>query len=683
MSRFDTQGVAREKFRCYNSVMNDILWSPSEEAIRQTNVGRLMARHGLSSYEALVAWSVSDIGRFWHAVMEDLSIRWERPYRQVYDSSAGLPWTTWFVGGRTNIVTNCIDRHLPDRSNEIALLWEGEDASVREITYGALHREICLLASALRSEGIGRGDTVGLYLPMSIEMVVILYAAFKIGAVCIPIFSGFAAGPLAGRLSHAETKILFTADGTLRRGKAVEIKRAADEAALQVPSLRRIVVLRRLGNDVARNDSRDRWYDDFIRSGTKEAPTEALDAEAPALILYTSGTTGPPKGTVHTHGGCIAQIGKELAYHFDVKPADRFFWLTDIGWMMGPWMIIGVHLQGGAVFLYDGAPNHPDPGRLWRMVDRHRLTHLGLSPTAIRLLIRSGEHFVSKHSLSTLRILGSTGEPWDAESYLWFFEKVGKRKLPIINISGGTELIGCFLAPLPITGLKPCTLRGPGLGMDVDVFDEAGRPVRGTTGHLVCKQPFPSMTRGFWKDRARYLATYWSRWKDIWFHGDWARVDEDGFWFLHGRSDDTMKIAGRRVGPAEIESALIGHPSVSEAAAIGVPDPVKGEAIVCFVVLKPGYPPDAGALKAEVMKVMGKALRPKEIRFVSDLPKTRSAKILRRLIRADFLGEPLGDLSSVENPSALNEIHHDPAEGPPAESVENQTKDIEKGNKEG
>ncbi|MEO2055306.1 MAG: AMP-binding protein [Nitrospira sp.] len=326
----------------------------------------------------------------------------------------------------------------------------------------------------------------------------------RFGAICIPIFSGFAAGPLAKRLRHADAKILFTADGTLRRGKVIEIKHSADEAANHVPSLQRVIVLPRLGNKIAWNATRDCWYRGFIEQGsTEKRATLPVDAEAPALILYTSGTTGPPKGCVHSHGGCIAQIGKELAYHFDVKPSDRFFWLTDIGWMMGPWMLIGVHMQGGTAFLYEGA-----------------LTHLGISPTAIRVLMRAGDEPVTRHDLSSLRFLGSTGEPWDDESYLWFFEEVGKKRLPIINISGGTEIIGCFLAPLPITPLKPSTLRGPGLGMDIDVFDDAGKPVRGKTGHLVCKQAAPSMTRGFWKDRERYLSTYWSRWPNIWFHGD-------------------------------------------------------------------------------------------------------------------------------------------------------------------
>ncbi|MFQ5780073.1 MAG: AMP-binding protein, partial [Nitrospiria bacterium] len=454
--------------------MDNIIWSPPETLILQSNIQRLMQRYRISSYEELIAWSVADIDRFWNAVMKDLAVEWESPYKAVFDSTEGLPWTRWFIGGRTNIVTNCIDRHLPARSNETALIWEGEDKTVRTITFLELHREVCRLAGALQKEGIGPGDTVGIYMPMTFEMAAAFYATEKIGAICIPIFSGFAAGPLAARLGHADAKILFTADGALRRGKTVEIKCSADEAARRIPSLRRIVVLSRLGNKIDWDPSRDCWYHDFIEQGTEDTATRPMEAESPALILYTSGTTGRPKGTLHTHGGCIAQVGKELAYHFDVKPSDRFFWLTDIGWMMGPWMLIGVHMQGGSVFLYEGAPNYPTPDRLWEMIDRHQITHLGISPTAIRVLIRAGDEPVAKHPLSSLRILGSTGEPWDDESYLWFFEKIGKKRLPIINISGGTEIIGCFLAPLPITPLKPCTLRGPGLGMDIDVFDDAG-----------------------------------------------------------------------------------------------------------------------------------------------------------------------------------------------------------------
>ena len=640
--------------------MKDILWRPTEELIRSSNVHRFMERHGIKTYEDLIARSTDDIEWFWDAAMQDLGISWYRPYEKVLDTSAGIPWARWFVGGRTNIVYNCLDRHLPARSNKTALLWQGEDGAVREMSYGELDREVGRLANALKDLGLQKRDTVGLYMPMCPEMVAAFYAGLKIGAVVIPIFSGFAAAPLASRLAHAGAKVLITADASLRRGKVHPVKPEADAAAARCPGLKHLIVVNHLGTEIPWNPDRDLWYHELISKRSETCATESLDSEDTALILYTSGTTGQPKGSVHTHGGCLAQMGKELGYPFDLKPEDRFFWLTDIGWMMGPWMIIGVHLFGGTILITEGAPNHPKPDRLWEIIERHRVTIFGISPTAVRMLMRAGDAWVEQHDLSSLRILGSTGEPWDAESYSWFFHKAGGGRIPIINISGGTEIVGCFLAPLPIIPLKACTLGGPGLGMDVDVFDDQGKPVRGQRGHLVCKKPAPSMTRGFWMDPDRYLETYWSRWPDIWFHGDWAYVDPDGYWFLEGRSDDTIKVAGRRTGPAEIEEALITHPAVSEAAAIGAPDPIKGEEVVGFVVLKPGHVPDEilrEELEAQVVRALGKTLRPKEIRFVTDLPKTRSAKIVRRVIRAKYLGQTdLGDLSSIENPQAIEEI---------------------------
>jgi acetyl-CoA synthetase len=640
--------------------MNDLIWHPTEELIRSSNVRRFMQRHGIKTYEELITRSTDDIEWFWDAALQDLGISWYQPYHKVLDTTAGIPWARWFLGGKTNIVYNCLDRHLPSRSGKTALIWEGEDGAIRKMSYGELDREIGRLANALKDLGLRKGDTMGLYMPMCPEIVTAFYAGLKIGLIVIPIFSGFASAPLTSRLAHAGAKLLITADASLRRGKVLPIKSEADAAADHLPGLRHLVVVKHLGAEIPWNPDRDVWYHELIAGRPETHATEPLDSEDYALILYTSGTTGQPKGSVHTHGGCLAQMGKELGYHFDLKPDDRFFWLTDIGWMMGPWMIIGVHLFGGTVLIMEGAPDHPKPDRLWEIIERHRVTIFGISPTAVRMLMRAGDAWVARHDLSSLRILGSTGEPWDAESYLWLFRNAGGEQIPIINISGGTEIVGCFLAPLPITPLKACTLRGPGLGMDVDVFDDQGKPVRGQRGHLVCKKPAPSMTRGFWKDPGRYLETYWSRWPGVWFHGDWAYIDPDGFWFLEGRSDDTIKVAGRRTGPAEIEEALIAHPAVSEAAAIGVPDPVKGEEAVGFVILKPGYTPIESLreeLIAQVVRMLGKTLRPKEIRFVTDLPKTRSAKIVRRVIRAKYLGQAdLGDLSSIENPQAIEEI---------------------------
>jgi acetyl-CoA synthetase len=375
-----------------------------------------------------------------------------------------------------------------------------------------------------------------------------------------------------------------------------------------------------------------------------------MDSEAPALMLYTSGTTGKPKGVVHTHAGALIQTAKEIYLAFDHQDADRFFWLSDIGWMMGPWSIIGNHHFGGTIFMYDGAPDWPDPNRLWRTLERERITTFGVSPTLIRALMRSSDP--SKFDLGALRLLGSTGEPWDDVSYRWFFEQIGGKRCPIINISGGTEIIGCFLFPLPIQPLKSCTLGAPAPGMAAEVVNSSGEPVRGETGHLVCTKTAPSMTRGIWGDPERYLKTYWSRFPGWWDHGDWASVDADGCWFLHGRADESMNVAGRKVGPAEVEDALTSHPAVSEAAVIGVPDEVKGEAIVAFVVLKSPTEPDE--LVRHVVTVMGPTFKPREVVVASELPKTQSGKIVRRLLRQKYLGLDLGDLSTVANPESLS-----------------------------
>jgi len=642
--------------------MDEIVWKPTEEYIKNANITRFMKNYGIKDYDELIQKSTDDIAWFWDAVIKDLNIEWFQPYEKVFDDSRGIQWTKWFVGGKINIVHNCLDKHVAsDNKNNIAITWENEQGDVRKLTYHELYKEVNRFANALRELGIKKGDRVGIYMPMVPEIVVGFLAAMKIGAISIPIFSGFGGHALASRLEIAGAKVLLTADGSTRRGKPVNIKNEADKAAESVSSLEHVIVYKHQGIDVSWNKEKDIWWQDIVSHQSEKCKTEHMDSEDYAMIIFSSGTTGAPKGTVHTHGGALAQISKEVGYYFDVKADDVFFWLTDIGWMMGPWMIIGVGNFGGTIVIFEGAPNYPNPDRLWELVEKHNITIFGISPTAIRLLMTYGDEWVRKHDLQSLRLLGSTGEPWDPDSWNWFFEKVGDKQIPIINISGGTEIVGCFLSPLPITDLKPCTLRGPGLGMDIDVFDDEGNPIRGKMGHLVAKKPAPSMTRGFWNEPERYIETYWSKWPNVWYHGDWAKIDDDGFWSLHGRSDDTIKIAGRRTGPAEIEAALIEHPAVSEAATIGIPDEIKGEDIVCFVVLKPDYKPTETlrqALKEQVVKIMGKTLKPRDIKFVSELPKTRSAKIVRRIIKATYLGEEIKDVSSVENTSAIEEIKH-------------------------
>ncbi len=580
-----------------------------------------IGRSGTTTLVEFLRYSTDHLEEFWAQMVEETGIEWAVPYRQVLDVSRGVEWARWFTGGKVNIAANCLDRHRG--VTRPAIIAEREDGAVREIGFAELLADTNRLANALRQMGIERGDRVALCMPMEPEVVTILYACFKLGAVAVPIFAGFGAGAIAARLEDSGAKVVFTAEWLTRRGKQLPLRSKVEEA---------------------RGNARVILYGD-LPATSPEFATEALNSETPALLLYTSGTTGKPKGTVHTHAGTLAQVTKEIWLAFDHQPEDRFFWLSDIGWMMGPWTILGNHHFGGTVFLYDGAPDYPAPDRLWRMIERHGLTTFGVSPTAIRMLMRSDS--ARDFPMDSLRLLGSTGEPWDETSYKWFFEHVGKRRCPIINISGGTEIIGCFLQPMPIQPLKPCSLGGPAPGMAAEVRD----------GCLVCTKPAPSMTRGLWNDFERYIETYWSQYPGVWWHGDFASVDEDGCWFLHGRADESMNVAGRKVGPAEIEQAVLEHPSVREAAVIGVPDELKGESPVAFVVLKEGYE-FTPALASEIIRRVGESLspvfRPAEVRAVPALPKTQSGKIVRRLIRREYLGEEPGDISTVQNPEALD-----------------------------
>jgi len=636
-----------------------IVWRPSPEVVERANVTRLMRAHGIATEEELIERSTSDVEWFWDAAIRDLGLEFFEPSTSILDTSRGVEWATWFGGGSVNLAHNCVDRWAERTPDATAIAWEGEEGTTRRVSYRELREASDRLANGLAALGVRSLDAVGIFLPPTPEAVVAVMACSKLGAVWLPLFSGFGADAVAKRLEDAEATVLITADGFPRRGKVVPMKETADEAVDASGSVRHVIVVDRLGRtDASWDPGRDIRWDDLLASNADRFETAHLDPEHPLFIAYTSGTTGTPKGAVHVHGGFLVKVAEEVAYQTDVGPGDLLFWFADLGWIMGPWEIVGATALGATVFLYDGAPNFPGPDRLWSIVEGHRITHLGVSPTLVRALIPSGEEPVRSHDLSSLRILASTGEPWNPEPYRWFFDEVGKGLLPIINLSGGTEVGACFLSPHPISPLEPCSLRGPALGMDVAVFRPDGTVAEaGEVGELVCRTPWPSMTRGLRGDPERYLDAYWRRFPGVWCHGDWASIDEDGQWFLHGRSDDTMNVAGKRLGPAEVESILTLHPNVTESAVVGVPDEVKGEAIWCFVVTN-GEVPDglADELSALVAEHLGKAFRPSRVVVVPELPRTRSAKILRRAIRATVVGDDPGDLSNLENPSSLASI---------------------------
>jgi acetyl-CoA synthetase len=626
--------------------MAEVVWTPDEETLARANVVRLMRRHGFSSYSDLLRRSQEEPEWFWPAVVDDLDLEFSRPWDRVLDDSRGPEWTTWFTGATVSIARNCVHRWAEREADRIGAVFAGEDGSRRELTFAQLSRDVTRLAEGLVRLGVEPGDRVAVYLPMCPEVAVASHACAHIGAVQVPLFSGFAAPAVLQRLRDSEAKVVITADYSLRRGSRLPMREIVDEAVREAPSVEHVVTWER---DVG-------WGPIVEESPGGLAPLE-VSSEHPYLLTYTSGTTGRPKGVLHVQGGFLVSIAREVAYQADVHPDDVLHFSTDMGWIMGPWTVVGGGALGCTLVFAEGAPDRP-ADRVWRLVEEERVSVLGLSPTLVRALIPHGDPAAD---LSSLRIIVTTGEPWNPAPYRWLVERVGGGRAPIINCSGGTEVAACFLSPTPAIPIKECSLGGPALGMAMDVVDPDGSSLVGTgeVGELVCRKPFPGMTRGFWRDPERYLDAYWRRFPGVWVHGDWASVDEDGYWFLHGRSDDTLNIAGKRIGPAELESAAVGHPAVSEAAAVGVPHEVKGEVAWIFCVAAPGYEPTeelVAEVAAQTAAELGKAFKPDRVVFVPALPKTRSAKIVRRAVRAKALGKDPGDLSSVENPEALEAI---------------------------
>ncbi|PYS88831.1 MAG: AMP-dependent synthetase [Acidobacteria bacterium] len=673
-----------------------------------------MRQVGASTWDELYEFSIRDVEKFTEEVLKFLDIKFDPPYEKLLDTSSGIEFPKWLSGAGLNITEMCLDRWVINKWNDQpAILWEGEDGSTQVLSYSFLADNVAIVTATLRELGIGKGDAVGIHLPMIPETVLSLLAINRVGAIAVPVFSGYGIEAIASRMQAVRAKALITCEGFYRRGKFIDTLSITAEAVTRTESITRVLVTRTAISDQEHleqvNDAQGPFrfvqFQDHLEKtfpgktvrqfgvthnmidllGADELGPEPTSAEDPLIILYTSGTTGKPKGIAHTHASFPIKAAQDMAFGTDVGRGTRICWYTDIGWMMGPWLIYGALINGATICIYDGAPDYPTPDRMWEFCAKHKVEILGISPTLIRALSNCGDHLPKKHDLSSLRMFASTGEPWNPAPWWWLFEKVGNSKLPIINYSGGTEIAGGILMGNPLLPIKPCSFPAPCPGMDVDILDEEGKPVGpGKVGELVIRQPWIGMARGFWQEKERYLETYWRRFKDIWVHGDFAMRDKDGHWFILGRSDDTLKVAGKRVGPAEVESLLVAHPLVTEAAVIGVPDEKKGTAMVAFCVLTNSSSqsrkdaeapkaetravasvsradegvrvPSVDELKALVAKDMGKPLAPSKIHFVSALPKTRNAKVMRRVIRSAYLGEDPGDLSSLENPLVIEEI---------------------------
>jgi acetyl-CoA synthetase len=629
-----------------------VSWVPTPDAVERANVTRLMRAHGIDGLGALHRRSL-DHDWFWPAVLTDLGIEFETPYEQVVDLGDGPARARWFTGGHINAAAACLDRWADSAPGRAAVGWDTEAGDRNELNYAQLTDLADGVAAALAGLGVDKGDTVGIYMPLAPQTVAALYGCWKLGAIAVPIFSGFGADALARRLIDSSARVLITADGFCRRGSLVEMKATCEEALAQAPTVEHVLVWRRSQlEDVPWVEGRDVDWADAIPSEPQRL-TEPVEADHPALLIYTSGSTGKPKGAVLTHAGLLLTIAKDAAYHVDLSPDDRLCWVTDLGWIMGTWEIVAAGSRGAYACMIEGAPATP-PDRVWRLIGEHDISVVGVSPSLIRGLAAAGAEPTTEHDLSSLRIIGATGEPWSPAAYDWLADRVGGGRCPIINISGGSEVGGCILAPTPVQELESCSLGGPALNMDVAVLGEDGEQLGpNQVGELAVRGAWPGMTKSLWNDDQRFIETYWSRFEDVWVHGDWASYDERGQWFLHGRSDDTLNIGGQRLGPAEAEAALTALPQIADAAAVAVPHELKGQAMWCFVVPAGDDVPDEAELAGAVAAALGKPFRPDRVLVVGDLPRTRSQKILRRVVRAIAVGGDAGDLSSLENPGAI------------------------------
>ena len=631
---------------------------PSAEFKAQANLGSEVA------YKKLYAESVNSPEKFWGRVAKE-EIVWRKPFKKVLDWQ--MPHAKWFVGGKLNVSENCLDRHLGTaRENKAALIFEGEPGDVRTITYKQLHFHVCRLAHIFENMGIGAGDRVAIYLPMIPEAVMAMLACARVGAVHTVIFGGFSSEAIKDRINDCKARLVITADGGWRRGKVIELKANVDKALEHTPTVQSVIVVKRCGNPVTMQEGRDVWWKEAWEGAPNSHNAKAFDSEHPLFILYTSGSTGKPKGVLHTSGGYLLGTKLSARYIFDLKENDRYFCSADIGWITGhSYVVYGLLANGATVFIYEGAPNQPEPDRFWQMIDRHGLTILYTAPTAIRAFMRWGDNYVLRHRLDSLRLLGSVGEPINPEAWMWYYNMIGKKRCPIVDTWWQTETGAIMIAPLPgVTPLKPGSGTKPFFGVVAKVVDDKGREVpRNTGGKLVITQPWPSMLRTLWGDDNRFKQAYWSEYPGIYFTGDGARQDKDGYFWIVGRIDDVLNVSGHRIGTAEIESALVSHPAVAEAAAVGRPDDLKGHALVCFVTLKAtatASPALKEELRQHVAKEIGSLARPDDVRFAAGLPKTRSGKIMRRILKEIAAGGAVkGDTTTLEDFSVVASLQQE------------------------
>lgn len=626
-------------------------WTPGEFDRKRSRLLAAARKWGFDDLGELHRVSVDDPEWFWRAVVEDLNIEFSKPFDRVLDASEGKPFPRWFTEGRINIATLCAHRHAAGEwSGKEAVVYEGDSGQRRALNFAQLEAEVRRFAGNLARLGVQAGDRVALFLPPIPEAVVAFLGCARLGAVSVLTFSGYGADALATRLRDSEAVALVTVDGTTRRGKRVPMKATADEALESAPAVRDVVVVRHLADGVDMTAGRDVYWDE-LDPAVPDVPARAMDPNDALAIIYTSGTTGRPKGIVHSHGGFAVKAGSDLGYGFDVQPDDVVAWITDMGWLVGPLLITGALQLGATIVLGEGVPDHPTPNRLWELARRNDVTLLGIAPTAARNIMARGDG--PPAALETLRGFASTGEAWDEATWWWLFEQVGRSRLPIVNFSGGTEVGGGILNAYPFLPAEPMAFNGPLPGMDVGVLDQHGRSVVGEVGELAVRNTWPGMTHAFWQERDRYLDTYWNCWDGVWVHGDLASVDPDGNWCVHGRSDDTMKISGRRVGPAEVEAALLRDRRITEAAVIGVPDEQRGQRVVAFVVAS-DQTDDVDLIDTATHNV-DRAFAP-TVRVVDSLPKTKNGKIMRKAIRARYLGADPGDLSALDPATPIHDI---------------------------